>query len=65
MDLRKKETKLLHKMNTGWANMEMDKEGKNLFLLGSKLHAKDGYGIGETNADQLSSKLENGLGRRT
>ena len=35
MDLRKKETKLLHKMNTGWANMEMDKEGKNLFLLGS------------------------------
>lgn len=36
MDLRKKETKLLHKMDAGWANMEMDKEGKNLFILSSK-----------------------------
>ncbi|MEG1563278.1 MAG: S41 family peptidase [Bacteroides sp.] len=36
MDLRKKETKLLHKMNAGWANMEMDKEGKSLFLLSGK-----------------------------
>ncbi len=34
MNLRKKDTKLLHKMDTGWANMEMDKDGKNLFLLG-------------------------------
>lgn len=33
-DLRKKDTKLLHKMNTGWASMTMDKEGKNIFLLG-------------------------------
>lgn len=33
-DLRKKETKLLHKMDAGWASMEMDKEGKNIFLLG-------------------------------
>lgn len=36
MDLRKKETKLLHKMDAGWASMELDKEGKNLFLLGGK-----------------------------
>ena len=36
MDLRKKETKLLHKMDAGWASMEMDKEGKNLFLLGGR-----------------------------
>lgn len=35
MDLRKKDTKLLHKMDAGWAGMEMDKEGKTLFLLGS------------------------------
>lgn len=35
MDLRKRETKLLHKMGSGWADMEMDKEGKNLFVLGS------------------------------
>ena len=34
MDLRKKETKLLHKMNAGWASMDMDKDGKSLFVLG-------------------------------
>ena len=32
MDLRKRETKLLHKMNASWADMEMDKEGKNIFI---------------------------------
>lgn len=36
MDLRKKDTKLLHKLDAGWANMELDKEGKNLFILSSK-----------------------------
>ncbi|WP_418696758.1 S41 family peptidase [Bacteroides sp.] len=36
MDLRKKDTQLLHKMDAGWANMEMDKEGKNIFLLGGR-----------------------------
>lgn len=35
-DLRKKSTKLLHKMDAGWTHIEMDKEGKNLFLLGGK-----------------------------
>lgn len=35
MDLRKHETKLLHKMNSGWANLIPDKEGKNIFVLGS------------------------------
>lgn len=40
IDLRKKETKLLHKMDAGWATMEMDKEGKNLFLLGGKTMQK-------------------------
>lgn len=34
MDLRKHETKLLHKMDTGWANMETDREGENIFILG-------------------------------
>lgn len=34
MDLRKHDTKLLHKMDAKWANMEMDKEGKNFFILG-------------------------------
>ena len=40
MDLRKKETKLLHKMDAGWAAVEMDKDGKNLFLLGGKTMQK-------------------------
>lgn len=34
MDLRKHETKLLHKMDSRWAHMDMDKEGKNFFILG-------------------------------
>lgn len=33
IDLRKKETKLLNKLNSSPANLELDKEGKNLFLL--------------------------------
>lgn len=40
MNLRKKETKLLHKMDAGWASMQLDKEGKNLFLLGGKTMQK-------------------------
>lgn len=42
MNLRKKDTKLLHKMDAEWANMEMDKDGKNLFLLGSNTMQKMG-----------------------
>lgn len=41
-DLRKQETKLLHKMNTGWAVMELDKDGKNLFLMGGSSMKKMG-----------------------
>ena len=36
MDLRKKETKLLHRLSRGWASLETDKEGKNLFLLNGR-----------------------------
>ena len=35
MDLRKHDTRLIRKMNSGWAGMEMDKAGKNIFILGS------------------------------
>ncbi len=35
-DLRKHETKLLHKMNSGWAHLESDKDGKNIFILGGE-----------------------------
>lgn len=37
MDLRKHSTKLIRKMNAGYAGMEMDKAGKNLFILGSSM----------------------------
>lgn len=50
MNLRKKDTKLLHKMDAGWANMEMDKDGKNLFLLGSNTMQKMG-----TDSESLKS----------
>ena len=33
MDLRKKETKLLHKMNTSWSSLQTDRDGKKLFIL--------------------------------
>lgn len=36
MDLRKHETKLLHKTNSDWASLSLDKEGKTLFLLGGR-----------------------------
>ncbi|MEL5893928.1 S41 family peptidase [Bacteroides sp. GD17] len=50
MELRKKETKLLHKMDAGWADMEIDKEGKNIFLLGSRSMQKL-----NTSSDDLKS----------
>lgn len=37
MDLRKQETKLLHKIDAGWTSMEMDKEGKTLFILSKNM----------------------------
>ncbi len=36
MNLRKKETQLLHELSGGWASLEMDKDGKNLFLLSGR-----------------------------
>lgn len=35
MNLREPSTRLLHKMNSGWADMQMDKNG-NIFILGGK-----------------------------
>ena len=35
MDLRKHDTKLIRKMDSGYAGMDMDKAGKNIFILGS------------------------------
>ena len=37
MDLRKHSTKLIRKMDSGYAGMEMDKAGKNIFILGSSM----------------------------
>ena len=40
MDLRKQSTRLVHKMNTGWCAMNMDKSGKNIFILGGNSFKK-------------------------
>ncbi|MDO4165028.1 MAG: S41 family peptidase [Bacteroides sp.] len=34
LDLRSKETKLINKADGGWSNLQADKDGKNIFLLG-------------------------------
>ncbi len=36
MDMRKKETTLLHKLGSGWASLETDKDGKYLYLLSGR-----------------------------
>ena len=35
-DLRARSTRVMHKLNSGWASLETDKDGKDLFLLGSR-----------------------------
>ena len=40
LDLRKHSTQLVNKMDSRWANIEMDKEGKNMFILGSNTMKK-------------------------
>ncbi len=35
-DLRARSTRVMHKLNSGWASLEMDKDCKELFLLGSR-----------------------------
>lgn len=40
MNLRKHDTKLIHKMNAGWGGMQLDKEEKNLFILGGSAMQK-------------------------
>lgn len=39
MNLREKDTKRLHKLNTGWASLMLDKKG-DIFLLGSRMMQK-------------------------
>lgn len=41
MDLRKGGTRLVNKMNAGWVGMEMDKDGKSIFLLGNNMQKMD------------------------
>lgn len=35
-DLRARSTRVMHKLNSGWTSLETDKDGKELFLLGSR-----------------------------
>ena len=47
-------------MDAGWASMEMDKSGKNLFLLGGKAMQKMDVASNELKPGQLSgtSKMD-------
>ena len=38
LDMRKHSTKLINKMNSGWANIQMGKDGKDMFVLGSTMN---------------------------
>ena len=38
LDMRKHSTKLVNKMNSGWANLQMGGDGKNIFVLGSSMN---------------------------
>ena len=40
LDLRKHSTQLINKMDSRWANIEMDKDGKNMYILGSNTMKK-------------------------
>lgn len=62
MNLRKKETKLLHKMDAGWATMEMDKEGKNLFLLGGRSMQKMNIASSELKPVSYHARMKMDLG---
>lgn len=62
MNLRKKETKLLHKMDAGWADMEMDKEGKNLFLLGGRSMQKMNIASNELKPVSYHARMKMDLG---
>ncbi len=62
MNLRKKETKLLHKMDAGWATMEMDKDGKNLFLLGGRSMQKMDMGSNELKPVSYRAAMKMDLG---
>lgn len=43
-DLRSRSTRVMHKLNSGWASLEMDKDGKELFLLGGRSMQKINLG---------------------
>ena len=45
MNLREKGTKRLHKLNSGWSSLMLDKKG-DIFLLGSRNMQKDGREVG-------------------
>ena len=53
MNLREKDTKRLHKLNTGWASLMLDKKRRYLFV-GKPDYAKDGCQVGCVEVHQLS-----------
>lgn len=56
MDLRKKSTSRLKKLDAGWAGLQLDKDGDNLFLLGSGMMQK--MSVGGDNMESISYSAE-------
>ena len=57
-DLRSRSTKVMHKLNSGWASLEMDKDGKDLFLLGGRSMQKISLGSERRNPITYSAEMK-------
>ena len=64
MNLREKDTKRLHKLNTGWASLMLDKKG-DIFLLGSRIMQKMDAKSDALKSISYQAGNENGFGCRT
>lgn len=58
MDLRKRETKLLNKMNAGFANMELSDDGKSIFIIGSANMQKMEPGSGKLTPITFNAEMK-------
>lgn len=57
-DLRARSTRVMHKLNSGWASLEMDKDCKELFLLGSRGMQKINLGSEKRSSIAYSAEME-------
>lgn len=58
MDLRKRESRLLNKLDGGHADLQLDKEGKDIFLLGSRRMQKISASGGSSTAISYQANVK-------